>query len=302
MKQSVEQLVKAGHRYFRNMDAFFGNKIPVFGENTRELLDQGNENPLSKEHMDLIVKHDYDVITGRHRIAQHMLEGISYTAEDAQAFVERTAEFTGHENYWCLGTFITEMLRPLLAGGKEVVLDTKNDSPVFVEEHFPPAYCFPGKRFLGDSQERSKYIKEHALIVHLADNLAEGRLIVAGNVGEFFASDNSGAYVQLDGDAGWRSCAGMKSGHVVINGDVCPELCSGASGGRIDVNGEIHGGIGGYYTPAYGHEIFHNGVLVPKTFEDQCAISDEALDVMFDDLDDIEADDDPGQFPPDIVD
>lgn len=129
-----------------------------------------------------------------------------------------------------------------------MLLNTKNDAVVHVPSfyrHLVPVSPDEESPFpwMG-REEMDTHNRDKALISYLACRLPRGKLVVQGNVGTFFAYQNDGADVQLDGECGWRACYGVSGGRVTINGTAGHETGEGACGGQIYVNGQIRS-IGG---------------------------------------------------------
>ena len=117
---------------------------------------------------------------------------------------------------------------------------------------------FPGRHF-----QLQEYNRDNLLISNLASRLSKGRLTLVGNAGSFFAFENSGADITLEGDCGWRSCYGMKSGFVAINGEAGHDLGLYSQGGTINVRKNIRS-ISESYVEGRKQDIYQNGKLVPK--------------------------------------
>ncbi|MBI2146809.1 hypothetical protein HYU22_05730 [Candidatus Woesearchaeota archaeon] len=261
MQKTIEVLVGKAHKYMQQMASF---RAGQYGRNqnliAKALELGGGFHP--EVRRDLAVM-DHDTTEVPFLVAGRLLDNTLYGPQEIQEMLDKVGEFTkyGSKTFCNYGTFLSVMIARTLNESDEMMLYTRNDAIV----HVPDFYVSLDKEtsYPWKMENSDIYEQDNLLIAHLGSRLKHGRLVVLGNVGKFFAYQNSGADVQLDGECGWRSCYEVSDGRVTINGTAGHALGEYARGGKIFVNGKIRS-IGSYYTEAYGHEIFNNGKLVPK--------------------------------------
>lgn len=232
--------------------------------NNKLILEGSEMGPFSENFMKKVQERDFDIIETPYRVSEELIKDINIDAKKIQDMINYVDKFKDYtpEIFSLYGVFISEMMEKYLKINKNLFIDTMNNSKVHISDYYISnngVECSYPWKYLEKIKE---YNRDNLLISNLASKLKEGDLKITGNVGNFFAS-RSKSNIQLNGECGWRPCYGLSGGIVKINGIAGHDLASNAYNGKIFVNGDIRS-IGNYYSPAYSHEIFINGIMIPK--------------------------------------
>ncbi|MDP3918294.1 MAG: hypothetical protein Q8Q35_00115 [Nanoarchaeota archaeon] len=186
---------------------------------------------------------------------------------DVQYMLDAVEEFTQYGSAFSdyYGLFLSQLVHrsfPMSTRCHRLDLTTRNSNPVHISEHFVRDGIETSFPSIGTTK-LYEYYTSQGLISNFPQGLGNCiEVNIEGNLGAFFAFENNGANVTLNGECGWRPVYGIKSGVVTINGAVGHYLAESAGGGSIHVNGVLR--TLGIYTTSYKHEISHNGKLLPK--------------------------------------
>ena len=239
MAQHFDQIIKKAHEYMHNIRSFSIGQQAI----ATELIKTFNENDKFNQNLHVM---DYNSENIPTLLAENLLENITYTSTDIQHMLNSVSEFTKYnaETFHQYGTFLSVMIAQTLKTEKKISLNTHNKNNVHLPEH----YIWPEEKYLfkeecsypwGGIDKIKRHYKENKLISNLASKLQQGELIIIGNLGSFFATNNRGANITLCGESGWRPCYGMLSGTVTIKGTMGHEPATYSRGGEIRVYGAI---------------------------------------------------------------
>ena len=263
MTNHLEELIEKADAFLRFLDGFYQGheayNLKLIADGISRLRTGGFDD----KFMEKVRQRDEDVSTFPYHVARHLLEDVTYNPMIIQALLERVRDFQKYIHFEGLGIFLSEAMRKVLLPDRELVLETGNTSAVHVPR-FYFSHGFESSYPWSKQEELFADYREKVLISHLASRLTVGKVTIQGNVGAFFAQENQGAEITLEGECGWRPCYDMKAGSVTINGIAGHDLAAYADGAaKIAVNGTIRS-IGGPYTTAFSHEIYNDGILLPK--------------------------------------
>ena len=262
MANTLTQLVEKAHEFLTTYASFYSGQLHYNGQLIQEGLQKGGFHPEVRQK---ITSRDVSIENFPYELAQRLLQDVEYTPQHIQMMIDNVKKFTKYDavSFEKYGSFLSQMMIGVAASDPQLTFDTHNHSRV----HVPSFFRWKGREssfLIGNVDHLNEHYRKNGLISRLAARLSSPmNVILRGNVGSFFAAENKGADVRLDGECGWRPCYGIISGEVTINGIAGYELAAGARGGKISVNEEIRS-VGAYYTSAFDHELYLNGVMLPK--------------------------------------
>ena len=153
------------------------------------------------------------------------LEGLDYESSDVAVFARMISseKFTDEANYWTSGIFVSAAVNKVIKKGETVTLD------------------FAGLGYPADC---------------IGFKLAQGRIMVPGDAGDYLGERMSGGEIAVLGKAGYYAGYFMSGGSIMIDGDTGGHLGRYMSGGVIRIKGKI----GSISRPNRG-KIFQRGIL-----------------------------------------
>lgn len=260
MDLNLEKLISSAHKFLEFMTTYYSDQDKL---NNSLILEGINGNAFSEDFKTKLIKRDLSFTDTPYHVSEELIKDIAVNDKNIQKMIDCVEIFKIYDPkiFSYCGSFISVMMNKYLENNGELFIDTMNNSQV----HVPDYYFIFGREssYPWDSLEKlEEYNKDNLLISNLGSRLKKGKVKIKGNVGNFFAFQNKGN-IELNGECGWRPCYEILGGIVTINGTAGHGLADYAHNGKIFVNGNIRS-VGDYYTTAFYHEIFLNGVKLPK--------------------------------------
>ncbi|MBU4501176.1 MAG: hypothetical protein KKA79_01175 [Nanoarchaeota archaeon] len=155
----------------------------------------------------------------KYQFAYSLAKTMDYTPEDLQTFYSVVVNYDAEMGFYL--SALTNKLFTLYNDELVVRPITKFDSLC--------SYMSAGKLVIeGDVKDYFGY------------EMAGGEVVIEGNALDYFCEDMKGGKVTINGSVRNSAADDMKNGEIIIHGDACMELGGGMEGGSITVYGNIN--------------------------------------------------------------